>query len=421
MAQTKKKTNPKASPIKETQLFQHTSFTIMSSKSKIFLVLALLPLSLRSQDFRLDNTNYQTVSWKEFFRRLEKNPKLVYFDIRTPGERSDTSQYLSVNQGKIRGALETDFFNFDSSYPAYLQHKADTIYLYCSHSRRSRLLAKRLADSSFHVVSINAGITYLNNHPDQFASERRKYYYNQLPYQLISPAQFANCLHQTSFQIIDVRPDSVFQGVSGIEWDNSFGHVDRSLHIPYDQLENNMKKLDRNKTVVLFDNDGELAPLAARYLVQKGFRAGVLLFGLDNLTSTLPESKRNFLKGGYRFITPTELLALSRQPNTIIVDVRTEAEFMSRDTAAWRNQGRLKGAINLPLSGLEKNRVNLLKGKNIVLYDIMMHDELYEFAKKLHSFGIHQFSLLSGGIFQFKWELYNLGKTELASLLIEAN
>lgn len=380
----------------------------------------IVTISANAQDFKLDNVRYETVSWMEFFNRLEKNPKLIYYDIRTQGERSDTSQYHSYNQGKIKGAIETDFFDFAKSYPQYLKHKSDTIYLYCSHSRRSRLLAKQLTDSSFfNVVNINGGLSYLNNLSSKEVPLKSKYYINGLKYTLTSPAEFLKALNKKTYQVIDVRPDSLYNGTSQDKWQNSFGYIKSVLHIPYDKMKDNLNLLNKNKTVLMYDNDGELSPIAANYLSDNGYKTSILLFGLDNLVGNIPSKERKFLKSKYQMILPTELLELSVHKNTVIIDIRTESEYTSSDTTDWKNVGRLKNSINIPLFKLSKERVSSYKGKTIILYDIMMHEELYDFANELMKYGFNDFYLLVGGITQLKWEIYNLQKLELKKLIDE--
>jgi len=386
----------------------------------ISTICILLNLSVYSQDFKYDNISYQTISWTEFFDRLEKNPKLIYYDIRTPGERSDTSQYASYNQGKIKGAIETDFFDFAKFYPEYEKHKDDTIYLYCSHSRRSRLLSKQLADSSFtKVFNINGGLTYLNSLSEKEVPFKNKYYTHQLKYKLTSPEQFIKVLNDKNYQILDIRPDSLYDGKAKDEWQNSFGRIKSVLHIPYLKVKDNLKLLDKNKTILLFDNDGELSPISANFLADNGYKTSVLLFGLDNLVGNTASQERKFLNTKYQMILPTELLTLSTRENTVIIDIRTETEYTSTDTTAWKNVGRLKDAINIPLSSLNKDKMLAYEGKTVILYDIMMHEELYEFAKRLKEFGISDFYLLVGGITQVKWEIYNLQKWELRKLIDE--
>ncbi len=374
--------------------------------------------NLAAQDFKYDNKKYQTISWEAFFKKLESNPKLVYFDIRTQGERSDTSQYLSYNQGRIKGALEADFFNFDMYYSEYKKHKNDTIYLYCSHSRRSRLLASRLIDSSFkHIVNINGGISYLNTISEQQLPLKAKYYASDLKYELLSPKAFIEALQSNRYQIVDVRPDSIYNGTSGDKWQNLFGVIEKAWHIPYDKVKTDSDILDPSIPVILFDNDGELAPIAAHYLVDKGYKVAVLLFGLDNLLSDIPSQDLPFLKAKYSLLLPDELLRIASNNDVILIDVRTQTEFTSTDTITWKNVGRLKNAVNIPLAEATSEKLNAYKNKRIILYDIMMHEELFDFAELMNKWGFNNYNLLVGGIMQVKWEAYNLDKPTLKELL----
>lgn len=371
-----------------------------------------------AQDFKLDNVAYQTIDWNGFFEKLDQNPKLVFFDIRTPGERNDDSEYLSYNQGKIKGAIETDFWEFEKYYPQYLKHKNDTLYLYCSHSKRSRLLAKRLSDSLFtKVVSINGGLSYLNNYRQLKFSRANGHYTNRLNYDLITPFDFVNKVTAKNTLVIDVRPDSIYYEKARVEWENSFGTIKNVLHVPFDKIQESSVLIDTQKEIVLFDNEGSQAPMAANYFFKQGKKVGVLLFGLDNLQSTVSSEDRKFLKAKYRVILPYELLQLSKESNTILIDTRTPSEFSNKDSVAAKNVGRLKNAVNIPLDGLSKEAFQKFKGKKIVLYDLMMHDELYEYAKRLKALGITDFYLLAGGINLVKWEIANADQKGLVTLI----
>lgn len=386
----------------------------------LFVLSILLSSTIFSQEFKFDNKKYETISWNTFFKRLESNPKLIYFDIRTQGERSDTSQYPSYNQGRIKGALETDYFQFEKYYPTYKKYKGDTVYLYCSHSRRSRLLASRLADSSFkHIVNINGGLSYLNTISEQQLPLKAKYYTSDLKYELLSPKAFVEAVHSNLYQIVDVRPDSIYNGTSADKWQNSFGTIKKAMHLPFEKIKNNVALLDQNRPIILFDNDGELSPIAANYLVDKGYKASVLLFGLDNLVGEVPESGRPFLQTNYKQILPDELQRITKNSDVVIIDVRTKSEFSSTDTTDWKNVGHLKNAINIPLAEATIEKLAAYKNHKIVLYDIMMHDELFDFADLLNKWGFNNYSLLTGGIIQVKWEAYNLDKPALKELLYD--
>ncbi|MNQ38045.1 Rhodanese-like domain protein [compost metagenome] len=148
----------------------------------------------------------------------------------------------SYNQGKIKGAIETDFADFTNYYPEYLKHKNDTIYPYCSHSKRSRFLAKQLSDSSFvYVVNINGILSYFNTLSENEMPYKTKYYINNLKYKLATPTDFIAALENKNYQIIDKRPDSLFYGKAGTKRKNSFGNIKSALHIPYDKIKNNLK------------------------------------------------------------------------------------------------------------------------------------------------------------------------------------
>lgn len=390
--------------------------------NKFIITIAVLLLSfcVNAQDFKLDNVSYQTISWFDFFKKLENNPKLVYYDIRSDGERNDNGRSLQYNQGKIKGAIETDFADFTKYYPEYLKHKNDTIYLYCSHSKRSRFLAKQLKDSSFvNVVNINGGLSYFNTLSETEMPYKNKYYTNNLKYTLVPPTEFIKAFNNKKFQIIDVRPDSLYFGKASIERENSFGNIKSSLHISYDKIKDNLKLLDKNKTILLFDNEGDLSPIAANYLIENGYNTSILLFGLENLVGTIGSNDREFLKTKYKTILPIELLKLTKQNSTVIIDIRSEQEYTNTDTNSWKNAGRLKNTINIPLAILSKEKMTKYAGKTIIIYDMRMQEELFEFAKHLKKYGINDFHLLTGGISQLKEEIYDFQKTELKSLLNE--
>lgn len=369
-----------------------------------------------AQDYKSDNINYQTISWIDFFKKLDNNPELIYFDIRTEGERNDNGKSPQFNQGKIKGAIETDYFDFEKYYPEYLKHKDDTIYLYCSHSKRSRALAKQLRDSSFvKVVNINGGLSYFNSLTDKDIIDKEKYYTSSLKYKLISPNDFNELIYNKNYQIVDVRPDSLYFGKTTSNRINSLGRIKNVLHFPFNEMENNLSLLDNSKEILLFDNDGELSPIAANYLFENGYNVSILIFGLSNLVSTTASIDRSFLKTKYETISPTELLEISKNNSTVIIDVRSQSEYNGTDLR--KNNGKITNAINIPLTGLKKEIMNSYSEKTIIIYDTMMQEELYKYANLLDEYGIDNFYLLSGGISQLKFEIYDLEKNNLRSLL----
>lgn len=390
-------------------------------KKYIITVLLLFILkAVFSQNYSLDNKLYKTIDWNEFFNRLEKNPRLVFFDIRTPGEQNDTSQYTANNQGRIRGAKQINYFEFDKYYPDLLKYKEDTIYLYCSHSMRSRRLAKQLTDSAFkNVVSVNGGMSYLNLMGNKTFPLRKKYYETKIKYNLISPIDLEGKLKNSKVQVIDVRPDIIYNSTGGSQRDWSYGYIKDIKHIDNLKCKDSIALFDKKKEIILIDNYGDISPAAANLLLEKGFKnVGVLFYGLDQLRNTVPSFQRGYLQLKYPSILSAELLELKKSGNVAIIDIRTETEFNSTDTVAWKNVGRLKDAVNIPFSRLSEKALQPYRNKKLVIYDnMMMPPELYKSAELLRQYGIKDFVLLSGGVFKINWEIANTDKKYLNKLL----
>lgn len=382
-------------------------------------MLALVQTVCHAQQFENDNKLYKTISWNGFFDVLKNKPNTIFFDIRTLGERCDTSQYISYNQGWIKGAKPADFFDFNKWYPEYQKYKDSTVYLYCSHSRRSRLLSKRLSDSGFvHLVNINGGMTLLNASTDKEIPLKKVFYESKLPFALVNPSLFIKKIKNKKVGLLDIRSDSMYQGIAVNEWENSFGTIPTAKHIALEKLETQLAQLDKTKEWIILDNDGEESPKAAKILLKNGFsNVGVLFHGLDFFTNNTASKQRAFLKSKYAVLTIEELYKERENPNIVVIDVRTATEFASTDTIEWKNRGRINKAKNITLDQFTKEALAPYQGKKIVLYDLAMEEDLYEAAKRLKSYGFEQFYILGGGLFGIHWRMANQNQAYLSSIL----
>lgn len=375
----------------------------------------------QAQDYTADNRLYKTIDWDAFLNKLSKNPDLIFFDIRTPGERSDTSRYAASNQGKIKGAIETDYFEFEKYYPLYQKHKGDTIYLYCSHSMRSRRLAKQLADSSFtKVVNINGGMSYLNLKGANRFELKSRFYETTVRYKLLSALDLSAKLAEKDVQIIDVRSDSVYMGISKSVADNRIGFIKGIIHIPVEKLnDRSFARFNKSKPIVLLDNWCDESPSVANRLIDAGFKdVSVLHFGLDDLIDRVPSTERAYLKTKFPMLLAEELISLQAKQPVVIIDIRPQTEFTNTDTVGWKNIGKIKGAINLPLSEFKMEAFARFQNKTILIYDGRMNDELYLAAQKLSDYGLHHVNLLAGGLYMIHWRIANERLNKL-NILIE--
>lgn len=123
----------------------------------------LLVLTVSAQlPFKFDD-QYKTIYADDLCKMLQKNPDVVLIDVRSPGEFSDTSQYASLNQGRLKGAINLDIEAIKKNPAAMNPYKDKTIVLYCSHSQRSRRVSKLLAESGFtSFYNLNGGMSVLN-------------------------------------------------------------------------------------------------------------------------------------------------------------------------------------------------------------------------------------------------------------------
>lgn len=284
------------------------------------------------------------------------------------------------------------------------------------------MLAKQLSDSGFvHVVNINGGLSYFNTLSEKEMPYKRNYYTNKLKYKLVTPSEFKNGLTDEKVQVVDIRPDSIYFRTASDERHNAYGTIESALHIPYDKLKDNLKLLDKDKSIYLVDNDGSQSPVAANYLTEQGYNTHALIFGLGNIISTTGNKERPFLDTRYQFILPEELVKIAGQNNhTVILDIRSEAEFNGTDKAVWKNIGTIKNAINIPLASLTRERIASYFGQKIVIYDRMMSDgDLFSYAKRLKEYGVEDLYLLSGGISKIKEDIYDYQKTALKYLLVD--
>src|SRR3954452_13126972 len=112
------------------------------------------------QPFRFDNVLYKTVYWNDAVRLMNENHNYLVLDVRTPGEYADTSQSTHMNMGRVKGAVNINIDSFSQHLEELKKYTNENIFVYCSHSQRSRRVSKLLADNGFkNVYNINGGMS----------------------------------------------------------------------------------------------------------------------------------------------------------------------------------------------------------------------------------------------------------------------
>ena len=410
---------------------------ILYFKSKNMRILSLATLFIlgcltaRSQ-YKFDNKLFQTIYIEDLCDELNANPDHLILDVRSLGEFMDTSQYSGLNIGHLKGAQNINIRELDARWKELLPYKDKPIFVYCSHSQRSRRASRLLADSGFtKVININGGLSNApllrDAHPECFAG----LYETTNPYKILSAREAALLLtEKKDVQIIDIRSDSAFRGISSNEIQNAAGAIKNAVNIPKDLLEKTASKFSKSKPVLLIDDYGNDSPLAAELLVKKGFKQVSILFdGMDGWMNAdrinAPEINAwSVHRIPYYLLSARDFAkAMGASERELkVIDIRTKEEFQNTYKDSWRNVGHVRNAVNKPISELEANSGDLdsYKNKMIVIYGFSGQPEIFETARTLASKGFKNVNVLLGGIWNLRWRAANIkGLANLRYLVVD--
>src|SRR6476661_2819151 len=138
---------------------QHKFITMYKILCSLFILFSTFVLKAQ---YKNDNVLYKTVYPEDLAQQLKANPGYLLLDVRSKGENQDTSYMQSMNIGHFRNAKNIDIRELGTRLNELQGFKNTPIFVYCSHSQRSRRASKMLADSGFtNVYNINGGMTTL--------------------------------------------------------------------------------------------------------------------------------------------------------------------------------------------------------------------------------------------------------------------
>lgn len=399
--------------------------------NKLILTLFLITTISVSGQFKNDNVLYKTVDPSDLCATLEKNKGYILLDVRSPGEFSDTSSFPSYNLGHLKGAKNITINDLGKRLSEIKDYKDKPIFVYCSHSQRSRRVNKMLSDSGFtNLYNINGGMTAL-----YYTGEKEKGCYKSLvetanKYDIISAHDL--CQKQQSKNenlfILDVRSDSAFRHISRDSKENAIGIIKGSINIPLADLAGRLSDVPKDKSdIVIIDIYGNDASKAAVLLKQKGYnKVSVLIEGVDRIIYTdvaeLSCKERLYISPiKYKTITVSEFGRYANENKEYsLLDVRYPEEFNNQHKDYWRNSGHIKDAINMPVAEIHNRYSELDKSKEIFIYSIGSGKEIFEAANILQKLGFNNFKVIYGGLFNLRWTAGNVkGQSYLKDLVVD--
>lgn len=386
---------------------------------------------LQAQQFRYDNVQFKTVYPEDLCDMLGKHPGALLLDVRTRGEHYDTSGNSGLNLGHLKDARNIPLGELAQRWREVDAYKNEPVFVYCSHSQRSRRASHLLADSGFtNIYNINGGMTQLLKMRSSLPGCFNVLYKTNNKYTIVSATELAEgAKKKNAWLIIDLRSDSVYNRISLQEKKNAMGRLQPSVNIPLSELKNNLAKIPRNKHLLLVDEYGNESPLAAGLLDSLGYKnVSVLLYGMDgwmNYNINEKQLSNTFGWTGPQKYTLLSAGELKRQINVrkvVLIDVRPAEQFENRSKNYWENIGHIKDAVNIPFDQIngyaDKQLTN--KSEYIVLYTFNDQPEVYETAAQLARKGYNNVHILYGGIWNIRWASHNLkGKADLAGWVVD--
>src|SRR6266498_4514522 len=144
--------------------------------------------------FKADNVKYKTVFPEDLCKALQANPGYVVLDVRSDGEFNDTiSSSPALNIGHLQNALHINITQLPQRWKELTAYKDKPLFIYCSHSQRSRRASRLLADSGFtNIYNINGGLTNFYDEGIQADPCAGYKIETTIPYKIISSKEFAS-------------------------------------------------------------------------------------------------------------------------------------------------------------------------------------------------------------------------------------
>lgn len=382
-------------------------------------VLALATMAAgQAVPFKYDSTNYKTVYWSEAFALMDNMPMQLLLDVRSPGEYADTARATMLNIGRIKDARNLSIDSVQSHLEDLKPYMDKPIFIYCSHSQRSRRVSKLLAENGFKTIyNINGGMSVLNESGTGSIPRKNEVLVTSTLYKNIAGADAITLLKNTrNLAVVDIRTEKEFAN-QDTALANNIGHIRNAVNIPQDKFEKvfDSYKIDNARPVLLYDLNGYNSMDVTDFLRSKGFTKLYNLYGgLASLMAchelTQPLRRQLFVETpAYNLLDPAAAIELLKtHQNTIVLDLRSQDEFESKAKMDYLNVGNMKGAIHIDsvkavqrlISSLDKSAPVLIYGSGNNL-DALVCDELVRE-------GFTNVNRLHGSYYHFAWSTFNL-------------
>jgi rhodanese-related sulfurtransferase len=397
----------------------------------LLLIFAISVSSICNAQYKNDNVLFKTVYTQDLCDELAKNPGYLILDVRSKGEYEDTSS-MGMNIGRFKDAKNINVRELGQHISELQAYKDQPVFVYCSHSQRSRRASKMLADSGFtKVYNINGGMTGLLQLPETSYACLYKQLTTKNNYTMLSAAEFCNKLsgNNRSAYLLDVRDDSSYNHISTDAKSNAIGIFNGSVHYSIEDINAGKAKIPKDKEIIITDIYGDDAVKAADMLVKNNYsKVSVLLEGIDRILQ-VNNSDLSCMGSSYKSpvkynIVSAQLLQgwMKNNKDYVFLDVRSKDEYENKSKNYWQNLGHIQNAISMPTADLstQSAAIDQYKNKPVIVYAFSSSTTAYDAANTLISIGFKNVTVLQGGLFNIGWTAANIkGYSSLATLRVD--
>jgi rhodanese-related sulfurtransferase len=383
----------------------------------MLVLLHCFPLAAQ-QLYRFDNTAYKTVYWNDAVRLMSENKNYLLLDVRSAGEYADTSQYTHMNMGHIKGAVNINIDSIQQHLQALKRYSDQNIFVYCSHSQRSRRVSKLLSDNGFKkVYNINGGMSVANESTTAVFPLKNSAIVTNNAYKNIASRDALDLMQEPGVLVLDVRKQNEFISKDS-QYSKNLGYIKNAVNIPVNGFQGKFKAMDisLSRTILVYDGDGSESADVAAEVSKMGYTAvynlfeGLSGFMCDNYLEPSAKGKVLMDPPPFKVISARECIDLLSKPNDfLVIDARPAEEFNNRSEKEYLNVGRIKSAVNVPSEeSLRAVVTNMSKTAPILVYGSYSGNNDDTICKALIQKGYKNVYFLYQGIGRFAWSCFNI-------------
>lgn len=196
-----------------------------------------------------EKSEVKTMKGEELQKLVDDNKAkdgVLVIDVR------DAEEYEA---GHIKHAINISSEEIEGKLSDLEEYKEIPVILYCNTGNRSGKAAEMLSENGFKDVTNAEGV--------------KEYDYELTKYGNITVGEFLKKAEDENVQIIDVRPAEDFEA----------GHLEGAVNVPFDQVEENLDKVDKSKEQYVYCFTGNKSSEVTETLKEKGYDATNVLEG----------------------------------------------------------------------------------------------------------------------------------------------